>query len=163
MRKKQIKIWITSACIIFAVICILLIYNLLFNKSIYVQIVEAGYRGTQEQWLASLVGEEISVESEKSSYELALENGYAESIDTWLQTICGGETVSRQSSLFQNACNNGFEGTFIEWLEEIADNPKNLGKSSKDSKFTQYELSCMNGFEGTFIEWLVSITQVRIY
>jgi len=52
------------------------------GKSAYQLALEAGYVGTLEEWLQSLVGP-----VGKSAYQLALEQGYVGDIDQWLDSL----------------------------------------------------------------------------
>lgn len=52
------------------------------GKSAYQLALEAGYVGTLEEWLLSLVGP-----VGKSAYQLALEQGYVGDINQWLESL----------------------------------------------------------------------------
>lgn len=132
------------------------------NRSIYQTIVHDGYTGTQEQWLASLVGEETD-RNANTAYELAVKNGYKGSETEWIEVIVGISVESVNASPYELACDNGFEGLLSEWLTEIADNPESLGVSGNNGQKTEYELACEYGYTGTFIEWLVSVTHDRVF
>ena len=137
----------------------------LHNRSVYQTLVSKGYQGTQEQLLASLVGEEADSDNEETAYKLAVENGYKGSEMEWVETLVGDtiDSINIHDSPYILACKNGFEGTLTEWLTKIADNPEKLGKSDEKDKQTEYELACVYGYSGTFIEWLVSLTNDRIF
>ena len=53
------------------------------GASAYESAVKLGYKGTEEEWIASLKG--------KSAYELAVEEGYDSTQDDWLQSLKGSE------------------------------------------------------------------------
>ncbi len=57
------------------------------GKSAYELAVEKGYRGTEEEWLASLNGS--NGDDGKSAYELAVENGYQGTEEEWLASLKG--------------------------------------------------------------------------
>ncbi len=132
------------------------------GKSAYALAVENGYKGTVEEWLASLVGE-VGADG-KSAYELAVENGYEGTLDAWLLSLIGvkGQAGTNGKSAYELACDNGFEGTLSEWLDSLVGkdgvngtNGKN-GKNGANGK-SAYELACENGFEGSLTEWLASL------
>lgn len=131
------------------------------NQSIYRTIVRNGYTGTQEQMLASLVGEEADSDVE-SAYTLAVNNGYKGTLADWSETFVGVPVEFTGVSTYRQACENGFEGSLTEWLTQIASNPEKLGRSGNGQQKTEYELACEYGYIGTFIEWLVSVTQDRV-
>ena len=57
------------------------------GKSAYKLAVEKGYRGTLDEWLASLNGS--NGDDGKSAYELAVENGYQGTEEEWLASLKG--------------------------------------------------------------------------
>ena len=57
------------------------------GKSAYELAVEKGYRGTLDEWLASLNGS--NGDDGKSAYELAVENGYPGTEEEWLASLKG--------------------------------------------------------------------------
>ena len=57
------------------------------GKSAYELAVEKGYRGTLDDWLASLNGS--NGDDGKSAYELAVENGYLGTEEEWLASLKG--------------------------------------------------------------------------
>ena len=57
------------------------------GKSAYELAVEKGYRGTLDEWLASLNGS--NGDDGKSTYELAVENGYQGTEEEWLASLKG--------------------------------------------------------------------------
>lgn len=162
-RKNCLTVGLSCIAIILAVMLGVMVWGLQ-NRSIYQSIVQEGYTGTQEQWLASLVGEETDhSDGAKTSYELAVKNGYKGSRAEWLQTLTGYTDDDINTSPYTLACKKGFEGSLTEWLTEIADKPEKLGVSHVESPKTEYELACDYGYSGTFIEWLVSITHDRVF
>lgn len=132
------------------------------SRSIYQTIVHDGYSGTQEQWLASLVGEEADANAE-SAYELAVKNGYKASEADWIKALVGASVDVPGASPYTLACENGFNGSLSEWLTSIADKPEKLGISKDGDQKSEYELACEYGYTGTFIEWLVSVAHDRVF
>lgn len=167
-RSKRRKREETTVKVLFIGIIIVFLFGTVFlicslkNRSVYQTIVRNGYSGTQEQWLASLVGEEVDTDAE-SAYELAVTNNYKGSETEWITLLTEDEVDSVNASPYEIACQNGFKGSLVEWLTDIADNPEKLGKSKEKGTKTEYELACEYGYSGTFIEWLVSVTHDRVF
>ena len=154
------EVWIGVA----AVIAVLLIIVLALPKGgVYRTIVRSGYTGTQEQWLASLVGEEADAGNVETAYELAVQNGYKGSEAAWIETLTGVSLETVQKTPYAIACENGFVGSLAEWLTGLADQPEKLGRSKRSAEKTEYEFACEYGYSGTFIEWLVSVTQDHVF
>ena len=149
--------------IVFLVIIVIAMLWFIQGQSPYQMIVRDGYAGSQEQWLASLVGEEVATGDVETAYELAVAYGYKESETEWLETLLGTKVTGNGASPYTLACENGFDGTLAEWLTEIADKPEKLGRSDGDGQKTEYELACEYGYPGTFVEWLVSITLDKVF
>lgn len=167
IRKRRVRNRKLVFCVclfVFTALSVVLVAGLFSGKkhSIYQAIVRDGYNGTQEQWLASLVGEVADVGNAKTAYELACENGYQSSEADWIRTIAGRWEGEIQQSAYEVACENGFDGSLAVWLSEIADDPETLGRGKWEKK-TEYELACEYGYEGTFIEWIVSLIQDRAF
>ncbi len=167
-RSKQRKKEETAVKVLFIGIIMILLFCAMFlicglkDRSIYQIIVRNGYTGTQEQWLASLVGEEVDTNAE-SAYELAVANNYKGSEAEWIELLTEGGFYSVNASPYEISCKNGFKGSLVEWLTYIADKPEKLGKSQKKGIKTEYELACEYGYSGTFIEWLVSVTHAHVF
>ena len=129
------------------------------GKSAYELAVENGYKGTEAEWLAALVGEKGDPGDKgetgatgKSAYELAVEKGYKGTEEEWLEALIGekGDKGDTGLSAYELAVKNGFEGTLTEWLESLVGAPGIPGKSA-------YELAVAEGYKGTLAEWLVSL------
>lgn len=162
-KKKRLKLPVLAVAgfVLIAVVVILLLN--VMNGSVYRTLVKAGYSGSQEQLLASLVGEEMGGDQVRTAYSLACENGYEEGESVWLETLTGVAVEAAGKSPYEIACANGFRGSFAEWLEEIADNPEKLGRSKKNGKKTGYEMACEYGYEGSFTEWLISVSNDKVF
>ena len=149
---------------LFLILAVLAAFLIIPRQQIpFRQIVRDGYSGTQEQWLASLVGEQVNSGTGQTAYMLACENGYDKSESVWIHTLTGVKTTSGAKSMYALACENGFNGTLTQWLTHIAENPGILGKSAEGEEKTSYELACEFGFSGTFIEWIVSVASERVF
>ena len=145
-RRKPIGLMVTAAVLL--VLVIMLLLGLPRNEGIYRTLCDDGYTGTQEQLIASLVGEEAAPQGE-TAYDLAVKNGYRKSQSHWMTTLTGADS---SKTPYQAACENGYQGTLIQWLNQIVEQPEALGKS------TEYERACAYGYTGTYIEWLVWLT-----
>ena len=159
ISKSETKKWplILVIFIIAAAIALLLIRD----TSPFQQLKKDGYKGTEEQWLASLVGETVDKNAD-SAYSLACQNGYTADYATWAEVLTGHSAAESSDSMYDLACQNGYQGTLQEWLLTLAQNPDKLGKSKGTQNKTEYELACDFGYEGTFIEWIVSVAYERI-
>lgn len=99
--------------------------------SAYEVAVKNGYKGTVEQWLASLVGEAGEKgQVGKSAYDLAVENGYTGTVQQWLVSLIGdagkngssgedGAAGANGESAYELAVKNGYTGTEVQWLESL--------------------------------------------
>lgn len=161
-KRKNMAVPVLSGVIVILLIAVAAMLLNVHNRSVYQVISHDGYTGTQEQWLASLVGEETDMNAE-SAYELAVRNGYIGSESEWIEALAGVSVEKVKTSPYQLACEMGFEGSLTEWLTQIADKPEKLGRSNDEEKKTEYELACEYGYTGTFIEWLVSVTHDRVF
>lgn len=148
----------------FLIICMLtiLIKQFVFGSP-YQKICMHGYKGSEEQFIASLVGEEIDPASQKTAYELAKTNGYEESEKIWMKTLTGESENYEGKTPYSVMCENEYDGSFAQWLTDITIKPNKLGKSKRGQEATEYELACTYGYEGSFIEWLVSISSEQVF
>lgn len=162
-RKKEPIVPVLIGIVVLLAVGLLCLIGGLQNRSPYQKLVHNGYVGTQEQWLASLVGEEANTGDVETAYELAVKNGYKGTEAEWIETLLGSPVDHINASPYSIACENGFEGSLAEWLTDIADKPDTLGISNGEGQKTEYELACEYGYSGTFIEWLVSVTHDRVF
>lgn len=70
------------------------------GKSAYELAVEKGYRGTLDEWLASLNGS--NGDDGKSAYELAVENGYQGTEEEWLASLKGVPAIRAMTASRRN-------------------------------------------------------------
>lgn len=108
------------------------------GKSAYQVAVDNGFEGTEDEWLASLVGDDG-----KSAYELAVQEGYVGTLSEWLASLVGPQG----KSAYQVAVDNGFEGTQEQWLASLV-GPQGL---------SAYQVAVAQGYTGTVNEWLASL------
>lgn len=106
--------------------------------SAYQVAVDNGFVGTEEQWLASLIGP-----AGKSAYQSALDNGFVGSEADWLASLIG----PAGDSAYEIAVEEGFVGTKQAWLASLV-GPQGL---------SAYQVAVVEGFEGTVSEWLASL------
>lgn len=124
----------------------------------YDKLVRKGYSGSEEELIASLVGEELSpYAGEKSAYELACENGFKGDIGMWTKLLTGKKDSSENKTVYSVACKQGYKGSFAQWLSGLCENPEALGRTADGEGKTDYEYACEYGFEGSFIEWMISL------
>ena len=119
-KKKNAAIPVLLGTIVILAVAVAVMLLIVQNRSVYQVIVHEGYTGTQEQWLASLVGEETDANVE-SAYELAIRNGYKGSETEWIKAIVGVSIDTVEKSPYQLACENGFKGSLTEWLTQLAE------------------------------------------
>lgn len=149
------------AAAIAVVLCVALLLSFLLpQKSVYRTLCDDGYSGTQEQLIASLVGEVMASQG-ASAYAMAVENGYKKTETDWMEVFTGAKVTGEGMSTYVVACANGYQGGLTQWLNHIAEDPDDLGKS-RNGNPTDYELACEYGFAGTFIEWIVSLASEQI-
>ncbi len=164
-RNRSVKVTLIC-CVVLLVgllgLCWILETNQTEN-SVFARITDDGYSGTQEQWLASIAGEEAGEGNVQSSYQMACDNGYRESEESWILTLTGYEDYSQGESPYDIACRNGYSGTLAQWMQSIAGEPDSLGVSKDGESKTEYELACEYGYTGTFIEWIISVTSDRAF
>ena len=86
------------------------------GKSAYEIAVENGFKGTEEEWLASLEGKDG--EDGKSAYELAVEKGFKGTEEEWLASLEGKDGKDGKSA-YDIAVEAGFKGTEEEWLAAL--------------------------------------------
>ena len=134
------------------------------HRSVYGKLKHSGYAGSQEQFLASLVGEETE-DTTETAYSLAVENGYKGTKNDWYEVLTGvlTENIEIEGTPYGFACKNGYAGSLEEWLETLVDKPEKLGLSKNKKQQTEYELACTYGYTGTFIEWLVALTNDKVF
>ena len=141
------------------------------GKSAYEIAKDHGYTGTEEEWLASLIGEAGAAgvngtngNNGKSAYELAVDNGYQGTLEQWLATLVGaagaaganGENGANGKSAYELAVENGFTGSLAEWLVSLVGAQGEAGQNGNNGK-SAYELAVENGYQGTEQEWLASL------
>lgn len=158
-NRERIILFSSVALIILAVCIALVLFISRASSSVFRQVKAGGYTGTEEEFLASLAGENANSynpASGQSSFELAQAKGYNKSFSEWEKTISGSNDGNNGTSMYARACKTGFTGSLSEWLSSLVDDPEKLGHSSSGQK-TEYELACDYGFQGSFTDWLVSL------
>ena len=144
------------------------------GKSAYELAVDKGYTGTEEEWLASLVGAKgdkgdtgAAGADGKSAYQLAVEKGYTGTESEWLASLAGANGKDGKSA-YELAVENGYEGDLTSWLLSLVGqkgDKGDVGASGKDGLNGQdgvdgksaYQIWLDNGNAGTevdFLNWL---------
>lgn len=83
------------------------------GDSAYDIAVKNGYKGSQQDWLATFKGQ--AGQNGLSAYQVAVQNGYNGSISDWLLSLVG----ENGKSAYQVALDNGFVGTQGDWLASL--------------------------------------------
>lgn len=128
------------------------------GKSAYDLAVENGYKGTVQEWLASLAGENGAAgekgERGESAYELAVKNGYKGTEKQWLDSLAVNAKNGKDGeSAYELAVKNGYTGTELQWLASLVGEAGANGAAGKSA----YELAVENGYTGTESQWLASL------
>lgn len=110
------------------------------GMSAYEGAVENGFVGTEEEWLASLNGQDI--------YQLAVANGFVGTEEEYLESLQGKD-------IYRLAVEQGFQGTEVEFLESLKGEAGPQGDVGPEGK-SLYDLAVEDGFEGTLEEYLES-------
>ena len=129
---------------------------------------EHGYTGTEEQWLASLVGAKGEKGDKGDKGDKGADGGGGGSGEKGAK----GDTGAAGKSAYDLAVQQGFGGTLDEWLASLkgADGAAGQagaagaagaagrdGRDGKDGK-SAYDLAVERGYEGTLDEWLSSLS-----
>lgn len=129
------------------------------GKTAFELAVEAGFEGTEEEWIASLKGE--TGVAGKTAYELAVEAGFEGTEEEWRASLKGdkgdqGDVGDDGKSAYELAVEAGFEGTEAEWRASLKGDKGDQGDAGDDGK-SAYELAVEAGFVGTEAEWRTSL------
>ena len=138
------------------------------GKSAYQVAVDAGYVGTESEWLASLKGEKGDQGPKGEPGEQGVQGPKGEPGEQGIQGPKGdpgeqgiqGPKGDPGKSAYQLAVDNGFVGTEDEWLASLKQGPKGdqgeHGKQGADGK-SAYQLAVDSGFVGSESDWLTSL------
>lgn len=80
------------------------------GDSAYTQAVQEGFKGTEQEWLASLKGDKGD-----SAYTQAVANGYTGIEADWIKSLKG----DKGDSAYTQAVANGFSGTEADWIKSL--------------------------------------------
>ena len=132
------------------------------GKTAFELAVEAGFEGTEEEWIASLKGE--TGVAGKTAYELAVEAGFEGTEEEWRASLKGdkgdqGETGDDGKSAYELAVEAGFEGTEAEWRASLKGDKGDQGVKGDTGVAgkSAYELAVAAGFEGTEADWRAAL------
>ena len=138
------------------------------GESAYQVAVDAGYVGSESEWLASLKGEKGNQGPKGEPGEPGKQGPKGDSGEQGIQGPKGepgepgkqGPKGDSGKSAYQVAVDNGFVGTEDEWLASLKQGPKGEpgepGKQGADGK-SAYQLAVDNGFVGSESDWLTSL------
>ena len=140
------------------------------GASAYEIAVEKGFKGTEEEWLASLKGTDGT--SGESAYQIAVNNGYKGTVTEWLASLKGdsGSGGSNGKSAYEIAVENGFNGTVNDWLKSLigasgttSDSQSQAIANGVDGTdgMSAYQIAVANGYSGTVTEWLNSLVGAK--
>lgn len=125
------------------------------KQNTFDQIVSKGYSGSEEQLLASIVGEQADpAKRGKTAYEMAVDMGYRGSFQEWMLSLTGYEETDKSKTVFQVMVDNGFNGSLQEYLSSLVPDAEKLGYSTNGDEASEYEIALLNGYEGSYVEWL---------
>ncbi|HIW70994.1 MAG TPA: hypothetical protein H9875_00055 [Candidatus Levilactobacillus faecigallinarum] len=120
------------------------------GKSAYQVAVDAGYVGTEAEWLKTLVGATGETgPTGSSAYELAVAGGYSGTQADWLASLKGARGDSGKSA-YEVAVAGGYTGNEKDWLASL------IGATGADGP-SAYDVAVKNGFSGTEAEWLAGL------
>ncbi len=93
------------------------------TKDAYSIAQEKGYRGSYQDWILTITGY-TTKEQAATAYQVVRDHGQPYSLTAWLNTLVEnptslGHTSGGSVSEYDRACQNGFQGTFIEWLVSL--------------------------------------------
>lgn len=93
------------------------------------------------------------METAKSAYDVAVENGFVGSEQEWLDSLKGKDGEDGDSkSAYDIAVENGFVGNEQEWLDSLKGKDGNVLEAK-----SAYDIAVENGYVGTEREWLDSL------
>ena len=89
------------------------------GKSAYDLAVEAGFNGTEAEWLKSLSGD--NGKNARSAYDIAVDAGFLGTVEEWLESLVGdnGEKGSSGLDAYQEAVLAGYTGTYEEFTSML--------------------------------------------
>ena len=109
--------------------------------SAYQVAVAFGFQGTENEWLASLIGD--------SAFQIAVNNGFEGTEAEWVASLGG----IPGKSAYEVAQDEGFQGTVQEWLDSLVGAPGAPGQDG-DSAYQIWLDQGNAGTEADFLEWL---------
>lgn len=111
--------------------------------------VQAGFVGTVDEWLKSLVG--------KSSYEIAKDQGFVGTEVEYIASLKGVKGDEGKSA-YELAKEHGFVGTEADYLQSLHGTDGKDGVSLPGPRgYSAYEIAQQQGFAGDIGQWLISL------
>lgn len=93
----------------------------------------------------------VDVETGKSAYDIAVDNGFVGTEKEWLESLKGEDGKDLQIlDIYDAAVESGYKGSLTDFLREFFKDATIEGKSA-------YQIAKENGYEGTEEEWLASL------
>lgn len=134
------------------------------GKSAYRVAVDAGFIGTEAEWLLTLKGEDAQMIGPPgpSAYDAAVEGGFIGTKAQWIASLKGetGDDSTVEGppgpSAYNAALANGFVGTIGAWLASLEGAPGNPGDDGNPG-LSAYQIAVANGFVGNEAAWLLSL------
>ncbi len=117
------------------------------GESAYALAVRLGYNGTQQEWLASLVGADGT-----DAYQNWLDLGNTGSTQDFIDALTG-EDGDKGQSAYLLAVAQGFSGSELEWIASL----------KGDAGDSAYAVAQAGGFSGTRNAWLASLVGADAY
>ncbi len=130
------------------------------DKTAYEHLVALGYKGTEEQLIACLVGEQYGQDcGGDSAFDSARKSGFSGSFEELSEILTGTKEKNESKKIFQIATESGYKGTFTDFLSSLVKEPSKLGVSIFGNPPTEYEKAVSGGYKGSFIDWLIFLVK----
>lgn len=143
--------------------------QLFVGKSAYDVAVEAGYAGTEAQWLVSLKGAKgdkgdagtngidgVIGADGKSAYQIAVLNGFVGTEEQWLDSLKQGPAGADGKSAYELAVEAGFSGSMVLWLASLKGTDGINGTNGTNGA-SAYDIAVSLGYVGSQAQWLESL------
>lgn len=98
----------------------------------------------------------------KSTYQLAVDNGYIGTVEAWLVSIKGQNGIAGVigKSAYEQIVELGYIGTIQEWAISLKGEDGNDGNDGNGGK-SAYELAVDNGYVGTIQNWITTLRGIQ--
>ena len=127
------------------------------GKSAYDVAVEAGFVGTETEWLATLAGVDGVIGADgKSAYQIAVLNGFVGTEEQWLDSLKQGPAGADGKSAYELAVEAGFSGSMVLWLASLKGTDGINGTNGTNGA-SAYDIAVSLGYVGSQAQWLESL------